>query len=43
MGDLESRFPCEPGLAGLPFLDEAHIQEYGEVYRYFPRYADVDV
>ena len=43
MTHLESKFPCHPAGAGLPFLTEEEVANYQTIYRYFPRYAHVDV
>jgi hypothetical protein len=43
MTHLESAFPCDPADAGLDFLDRDAVEQYSAVYRYFPRYANVDL
>lgn len=43
MAHLESRFPCPAGDAGLDFLHDEEIARYAALYRYYPRYADVDL
>lgn len=42
MTHLDSRFPCNHVGAGLPFLTEDEVAKYQAIYRYFPRYAEVD-
>lgn len=43
MAHLESQFPCEVEHAGLPFLAGVDIEKHQELYRYSPRFADVDI
>ena len=43
MAHLESQFPCSPDQAGLAFLADKAIARHQELYRYCPRFADVDI
>ena len=43
MAHLESRFPCAVVDAGLPFLNDADIRRHNDLYRYCPRFANVDI
>ena len=43
MAYLERAFPCEPNETGLSFLSDGEIRSYQEIYRYYPRFAHVDI